>query len=249
MKTSKMQSIWIIIKSTITILLISIRTLFHATFCKFDRKKIDYLFRLMSTRLLQHIKLTYKIFDPYHLIFQPGRHYIVMCNHSSHYDIPLSCVAIPGSLRMLAKSELFRVPIWGRAMKAAEFLSIDRNNKEQARKDLATAKEKMQSGIILWVAPEGTRSRTGKLQSFKKGGFMLAYQTQAIIIPIGIRGSFNILPPKTTRFNLHEKVEVHIGKPIDVINYKITSRAKLMDDVRQSIAELSGQKIKEETDV
>ncbi len=232
-----------------TVLSISIRTIFHARFCKFDRKKIDYLFHLMSTKLLQHVKLTYKIFDPYTLTFEPGRNYIVMCNHSSHYDIPLSCVAIPGSLRMLAKSELYRVPIWGQGMKAAEFLSINRNDREQAKKDLARAKEKMESGIILWVAPEGTRSRTGKLQPFKKGGFMLAYQTQAIIIPIGIRGSFNILPPKTLRFNIHEHAEVHIGKPIDIKNYKIKDRAKLMDDVRNNIAELAGQKIKEENHV
>ncbi len=240
MKTSKIQSIWISIKSIITILSISIQILFCTTFYKSYRKKIDKLFHTFSTKLLKHVKLTYEIFDPHHLKLQPDRNYIVMCNHSSHYDIPLSCVAIPGSLRMLTKSELFRVPIWGHAMKASEFISIDRNDRKQAQKDLARAKEKMQTGIILWVAPEGTRSRTGKLQPFKKGGFILAYQTQAIIIPIGIRGSYNILPPKATRFNLHQKAEVHIGKPIDVRNYKIKDRAKLMDDVKNSIAELAG---------
>ena len=53
------------------------------------------------------------------------------------------------------------------------------------------------------------------MQPFKKGGFMLAFQTDAIIIPVGIRGSFNILPPESWQFNVDEKAEMHIGKPID----------------------------------
>ena len=99
----------------------------------------------------------------------------------------------------------------------------------------------MKSGIMVWIAPEGTRSRTGKMQPFKKGGFMLAFQTNAIIIPIGIRGSFNILPPKTWQFNIKEHAEVHIGTPIDVSHYKIKERAKLMEDVMHSIQTLSEQ--------
>jgi 1-acyl-sn-glycerol-3-phosphate acyltransferase len=158
-----------------------------------------------------------------------------MSNHASHYDIPLTMATIPGSLRMLVKKELCRIPIWGRAMKASEYISIDRTDRHQAKKDLELAKQKMESGIILWMAPEGTRSRTGELQPFKKGGFLLAFQTDAIIIPMSIRGAFNVLPPKTLDFQLHQHVDIHFSQPIDTKNYSIRDRERLMKDVEQAI--------------
>lgn len=238
MKASKIKSIWITVASAWVILVISLKTLFRVSFgC--SRQVVDELAKDMSRRLLKAIRLTYTIHDPHHLTLDPSRCYIVMCNHSSHYDIPLSFLASPGSLRMIAKKELFKVPIWGQAMRKAEFLSIDRDDSGEAKKVLDLAKEKMKSGIVIWIAPEGTRSKTGLLQPFKKGGFMLAYQTDAIIIPIGIRGSFNLLPPKTLDFHVHEHASVHIGTPIDTLNYKIKDRALLMKVVENSIRELA----------
>jgi 1-acyl-sn-glycerol-3-phosphate acyltransferase len=164
-----------------------------------------------------------------------------MVNHRSHYDIPLSFVSLPGSIRMLTKKELFTIPIWGKGMKAAEFISIDRKNLEQALKDLDEARKLMQSGIVLWVAPEGSRSRTGKLGEFKKGGFMLALQTGAIIIPVGINGSETILPPESLDFFLNRKVEITIGEPIDAALYNVEQRDTLMQDVHRSIEGLIGE--------
>lgn len=238
MKASKLKSFWIILQSIWIVFTTSLIILLTPKNRK-ARKKIDYLARNMSTKLLHVIRLAYTIFDPYHLQLDPNRCYIVMCNHTSHYDIPLSFITIHGSLRMIAKKELFRVPIWGTAMKKAEFLSLDRNDKEEAKRVLADAKKKMESGIIIWIAPEGTRSKTGKLQPFKKGGFMLAYQMNAMIIPLGIRGAFKLLPSKTLNFHTHEKAEVHIGKPIDTSAYKIKDRALLMKAVEDSIRELA----------
>jgi len=151
-----------------------------------------------------------------------------MVNHRSHYDIPLSFVSLPGSIRMLTKNELFKIPIWGKGMKAAEFISIDRKNLEQALKDLDEARRLMLSGIVLWVAPEGSRSRTGKLGEFKKGGFMLALQTGAIIIPVGIKGSETILPPDSLDFYLNRKVDITIGEPLDAALYNVDQRDALM---------------------
>jgi 1-acyl-sn-glycerol-3-phosphate acyltransferase len=165
-----------------------------------------------------------------------------MTNHRSYYDIPLSFVSLPGSIRMLTKKELFKIPIWGKGMKAAEFISIDRHDLAQALKDLDEARKIMQSGIVLWLAPEGTRSRTGRLQDFKKGGFMLALQTGAVIIPVGIKGSETILPPDTFDFVLGRKIEVNIGEPIDASLYNIEQRDALMENVRHAIEGLAGEK-------
>jgi 1-acyl-sn-glycerol-3-phosphate acyltransferase len=158
-----------------------------------------------------------------------------MSNHASLYDIPLIYAALPGSIRMIAKKELFRIPLWGYTTKKIEVLSIDRSNSAQAKLDLNYAKEKMRSGIVLWIAPEGTRSRHGKLNSFKKGGFILALETGATIIPVGIRGSDKILPPGTWHFGLNQKVEIHIGEPIDSTQYTLATRNEFIATVRQSI--------------
>src|SRR5262249_4599437 len=135
------------------------------------------------------------------------------------------------------KKELMRVPIWGLAMKRADFIFVDRENRTQAMRDLVVAKEKMMTGIAIWMAPEGTRSKNGKLNVFKKGGFMLALETGAIILPVGIRGAEKILPAKTLKFTLNQQVEVHVGKPIDTRNYTVKTRNELIKAVRQNIAE------------
>jgi 1-acyl-sn-glycerol-3-phosphate acyltransferase len=168
-----------------------------------------------------------------------GKPTILMSNHQSLYDIPLVFVALPGSIRMLTKKELFRVPIWGRALAAGEFVSIDRRNHKQALRDLADARRKMEDGIVLWVAPEGTRTRDGYLGPFKKGAFMLALETGARIIPIGIRGATDALLPDSFHARLGCTAEVRLGAPIDAATYSVDSRADLMREVETRICELA----------
>ena len=216
----------------------SLKTLWIAYRKKNARQNIDNLVRWWGAKLLRLVRLDYQVFNPHNVTFQPHTSYVVMSNHASHYDIPLIFVTFPlGSIRMIAKKELFRVPLWGRAMRAAEFISIDRNNRRQAIKDLQIAREKMKSGIIPWIAPEGTRTRTGVMQAFKKGGFVLATQTDAIIIPVGIRGSGAILPPDTWDFHLGQKVEIHIGEPINSKDYGNVQ--ELMAKVEEEIKKLA----------
>jgi 1-acyl-sn-glycerol-3-phosphate acyltransferase len=232
---------WIVTATIFVTLMHSIKIWFLAVVLHSSRHKIDIALRAWVKKLLHIARISYKVFNQEHVKFAHNQAYIVMSNHASHYDIPLIFAAIDGSVRMMAKKELFRVPIWGHAMRAAEFISIDREDRRQAVKDLRAAKEKMQSGIIPWIAPEGTRSRSGKMQEFKKGGFLLALQTDANIIPVGIRGSFNILPPGTTDFNLNQHVEIHIGVPIDTSKYSTKDIAKLMAEVEARIKVLAGQ--------
>ena len=94
----------------------------------------------------------------------------------------------------------------------------------------------MRSGIIPWIAPEGTRTRTGEMQPFKKGGFILAIQTEATIIPMGIRGSDKILPPDTWAFHANQKVEIHIGEPVNPKDY--ANAQELMAAVEKKVKDL-----------
>ncbi len=206
------------------------------------RKWCDDALRKYVKRLLNLVGVTCEVVNPYNVQPQSGHPTIVMCNHSSLYDIPLSLVAFPShSLRMLAKKEIGRIPIMGQGMAAAEFPLIDRHNKQQAKKDLENARKLLVSGILMWIAPEGTRSKDGKLAAFKKGGFIIAIQAGATIIPMGIRGANNILPARTRQFNLNEHIEIHIGKPVDASQFTLANKEGLIELVYQEMQTLVGE--------
>ncbi len=229
------QDIWIALRNIYYVLAFSLITIYHVYRGQYNRAVTTKGARdFYAAKTLKSV-LTYDVINPENAVYQEGRSHILMSNHCSHYDIPLIMHALPGDIRFMAKRELLRVPIWGRASWVGECIFVDRKNHEQALKDMAVAKRKMEDGLILWVAPEGTRSRTGKLNPFKKGGFMMALQTSAIIIPIGIRGTEKVLPADTWRTRLGEHVEVHIGKPIDTAEYTIEDRDELMDRVKEEI--------------
>ncbi len=239
MKATKFQSALITAKSVLVTFWISVINIYRVRRGLYRREKCDELLRWWSRKLLKFSNLSWEVHDPHGFQLTENRAHIIMINHSSMYDIPLTFVSMPGSIRMLAKKELFQVPLWGTAMRVGEFVSIDRHNRRQAFKDLEEARRKMESGIILWVAPEGTRSRSGKLQPFKKGGFVLALQTRAIIIPVGIRGAFEVLPPGTLNLNTGRRLEFHIGRPIDASRFNRKEMDELMGQVRGQIRELA----------
>jgi 1-acyl-sn-glycerol-3-phosphate acyltransferase len=207
----------------------------------YPRKDGDGLLNWWSNGLVNAVRIQKTVFDPFGIRIEPGKRYIIMSNHRSHYDIPLTILSLPASIRMLTKKELFKIPLWGRGMAAGEFICIDRKNIEQAKQDLKKAREKMEDGIVLWISPEGTRSRTGRMGPFKKGGFILAIEAGAQIIPVGIRGSEKVLQPETWEFFLDQKVEVYIGKPIDASAYTLEHKDKLIEVVRREISVLCGE--------
>jgi 1-acyl-sn-glycerol-3-phosphate acyltransferase len=165
-----------------------------------------------------------------------GETFVVMSNHQSNFDIPVLFQVFPGCMRMLAKSELYRIPVFGNAVRAAEFVEVDRQNPERARQSIEVAKQRLKSGIHIWVAPEGTRSSTGRLGPFKKGGFVLALDTGARILPITLEGTRRVQPPHTKRVHPHQRVTVRFHPPIDAASYGYERRDELVAAVRSAIA-------------
>jgi len=205
---------------------------------KLNRKRVNGILDRWSASLLKIVKLKYEVYGKIPAQ-EPGRRYILMSNHASHYDIPITLQAFSNyCIRMIAKKELFQVPVWGKAMRQSEFMSIDRENRKQALLDLEFAKDKLSSGITTWAAPEGTRTRTGELGPLKKGPVVLAIQTEAIIIPFIIKGSRKVLPADTWKFSTGEKVDVVIGEPIDAKTYRLKQRKELLETVEQQFKEL-----------
>lgn len=209
---------------------------FECLFCKKNRKHMDNRIGIWNRNMLNIVKTKFQVLNPHHFTFKDDRAYIIMSNHLSLYDIPLIFATFPGaSVRMIAKKELFSIPIFGWGIKAGECISIDRNNHRQALRDLEIAKQKMLDGIKIWIAPEGSRSRTGKMGLFKKGGFKLALSAKAIIVPVAIVGSDKILPAGTFDFSVGESIQMHICKPVDTSNYNLKELPELMQVVREQI--------------
>lgn len=234
MKKIPFRFAWIMACSVCVTAYYSLKTIFYAQ-KKNNNQKLNEIIITWARSLLRIIDVKYEIVDSHHIQFQDNTPTIFMSNHLSLYDIPLLLVSLPGTVRMVAKKELFKVPLWGHAMQQSDFVSIDRENANQAIHDLDIAAQKMKQGVRLWIAPEGTRSRDGQLQAFKKGAFNLAIQTGAKIIPVTIIGTDQLLPAKTWQFRLGQKVYLHLGEPIDASQYTLRDRMKLLQRVREAI--------------
>ena len=165
----------------------------------------------------------------------PGRPYLLMANHQSDFDILICMAGIPVDFIWTAKKELFRIPVFGKAMRLSGFIEIDRKDHDKAINSLAQAEAKLREGISVATFPEGTRSRDGRLLPFKQGMFYLAIQTGMPIVPVTIIGSGKIMSKKSWQVNRGAIVMV-IDEPIDVHGYTIETRTLLMEKVRERMA-------------
>ncbi len=161
----------------------------------------------------------------------PARAVVYMSNHQSHLDIPMLYAALPSpTIRMLGKAELFRIPLWGHGLRAAEFIEVDRSNHARGLQSIEHAARLMRDGVSIYLAPEGTRSSDGRIGKLKKGGFHLALSTGAPIVPVAIRGTFQILPRGGRVMHSGRRVSVQIGPPIEVAERDVPD---LMAQVRE----------------
>src|SRR6266498_278283 len=115
-------------------------------------------------------------------------------NHSSMFDIWALAATLPGSVRMVAKQELARIPLVGRAMVTAGHLTIDRAHPTRALEAYQRAAAVIRSGTSALLFPEGTRSRTGELLPFKNAPFGLAIAAQVPVVPVYVGNTFVIMP-------------------------------------------------------
>jgi 1-acyl-sn-glycerol-3-phosphate acyltransferase len=166
---------------------------------------------------------------------QPGQSYVLMSNHQSLYDVPVVYQSLQRRIRMVAKKELFRVPIWGRAMRGAGFICLDRQNRERSRQTLQASADVLRGGTSIWIAPEGTRSRSGELGPFRKGGFHLALQSGCPILPLSISGTRAVLPAKGAHITDGCRVDVTIHPPVLPDAYGEERLEELIEVVRSAI--------------
>ncbi len=172
-------------------------------------------------------------------VLERRRGYIFLGNHQSMFDIPLVIATIPVQLRFAAKKSLFRIPVFGWAIRAGGLIPVDREDRKQAPKTFAAAGERLARGTSVLLFPEGTRSLDGHLGAFERGGFLLAIKTGRPIVPVGIRGTLAI--QRRGSFSIRSgPVAVHYGEPIDPGAFGVRGRRELEALVRSRLEDLSG---------
>lgn len=164
--------------------------------------------------------------------------YVFMPNHQSLYDIPALIASLPVPAFFFAKQSLFRIPVFGWALKAGGFVSIDREDRSQARKGFEAAVRNLEQGRSTVIFPEGTRSLDGQLLPFERGGFLLALKSGAAIVPAGIQGTLQVRK-RGSRKVTPGTITVNYGRPIDISDFNVRLKDELAETVRQEIASLA----------
>jgi 1-acyl-sn-glycerol-3-phosphate acyltransferase len=157
---------------------------------------------------------------------------IYMGNHQGNFDIHALCRAIPRQFSWIAKEELFRIPLFGGAMRRAGYIPLDRSDGRKALKSIRLAAERIAAGSSVVVFPEGTRTVDGSLLPFKRGAFLLAAKAGVPIVPFTINGSREINP--RNRLELHPgTIRVSFAAPIPTVG---VPEKELLEQVRDAIA-------------
>lgn len=142
-----------------------------------------------------------------------GEPRIYVANHSSYMDIPCLFAGLPVNLYFIAKAEVKKIPFVGLFMMATRMIFLDRTSRQQSIKSMNSAGELIKKGKSVLVFPEGTRSRTGALKNFKKGVFMLAYNSGLSVVPVHLEGTNHVMPSNSWMVKPGQ-VKMTIGQPI-----------------------------------
>ena len=164
-----------------------------------------------------------------------GQSAIYIANHQSNFDIPILYAGLPIQFRWMAKKELFNIPLFGLGMKRCGYIPIDRTDRRKSMKSMNAAAQRIKAGASVIIFPEGTRSPDGKLQEFKKGGFLIAVKAQVPVVPVAIKGSFAVMSKDSLRIH-GGTIEVEIFPPIKTEGLKTADTGKLLERVREPIA-------------
>lgn len=160
---------------------------------------------------------------------------VYVCNHVSNLDPPVVVGCIPRRVALLAKRELFRLPLLGWAMRIGKFIPVNRRDARDARASVRLAQRYLRQGISYVIFAEGTRSPDGRLGEFKRGGFLLAIEAGVPVVPVSVIGTQKLLP-RHGRLIHPGEVRVVIHPPVPASDYSPNTRRELADRIHAAVA-------------
>ncbi|MGH9627154.1 MAG: lysophospholipid acyltransferase family protein [Bryobacteraceae bacterium] len=165
--------------------------------------------------------------------------YVFVSNHRSLLDTPAIQGHIPVQFRFLAKTSLFRVPLFGIHMKRAGHIAVSRENPRAAMRTMSEAGRTIRErGISVLLFPEGNRSPAG-LRPFKEGAALIAIKAGVPVVPLCVIGTHEVLPKGS--FNIRPgKVTMRVGDPIPTAHLKAQDRAWLTQQLHDEVEALLG---------
>lgn len=172
--------------------------------------------------------------------FPKDEQLVVMSNHSSFFDPFLYPFFMKGIFTGIVAEYNLKYPLWKQFLIRLNAIPINRKDRKKAIAGIKKAEEVLKKGIHIAILPEGTRTIDGKLGKLKKGGFHLAMNTKASIIPIGINGAFK-LKPKTTWKLTPCEIIAKVGKPIPFSVYESLGIDGLLEKIEKELKILSGE--------
>ena len=203
------------------------------------RSNLLYWLARQGVRLgLATVGIRFRVTGEQHI--QRSRPTVYCVNHTSNLEPPvvyMVLAAVHPRLRILYKAEIHRVPLLSTVFDIAGFVPIQRKSRQQSRLAIETAAAALRDGNSFLIFPEGTRSRTGELLAFKKGGFVLALEGEAAIVPLTILGTRDAMR-KGSPIIRSVSLSVRIGAPIAPADYGFENRDALVAATRGAMQDL-----------
>lgn len=213
-----------------------IRTMEERAGVEYARKKLKWLSEQILKSLDVKLDIKYKNRGAIDSL-DKKEGVIFVCNHQSNLDIPAIVTALHMDVGFVAKHEMKKWPFFGTWMKKSNCVFLNRENPREGIKDIKKAVELIKEGYPTVIFPEGERSLTGKILNFKKGSFKLATETNGIIVPLTLKGTYDIQPRGTLKMVRGKKVTLVVDEPIFVKNLSKDEEKVLATTVRDKIVE------------
>lgn len=166
---------------------------------------------------------------------------LIVSNHQSLLDIPAAYRALGGDIRMVAKKELAWVPFFGWGMWSSEFIFVKRDSPRSRLKAADLISDRLRSGIRIWIAPEGTRSKDGKLAAFRPRSFTMAIDAGAWIQPIVVMNARDFLPKNGWLVKPGGPLRIKILPAVSTQGLKVEEATRLMNQVHDDMKKALGQ--------